>query len=331
MRIYGNEQLQAFISDAAENGTLSHTYIISGAAGSGKHTIALFTAAALSPEYVKKIDAGNCPDIIYINSGDNRKSIGVDSIRSVRSRASLSPNELDYKMFIIEDAQTMTVQAQNALLKLLEEPPRDVYILLLCENTTGLLPTVLSRSPVLKTQVFSEEELSDYLLENEKKASALKERDAEAYRRLIMSSGGSIGTAKKLLSARSAGADSEDKAYNFLKLLGSREKAEFVLFVSGLTSKRDELDAFFDGLEKAVRDVILYNSATKEVSPVIFHDSPVIFHDKEKLHSVADKFTGEDLCRLAEETISAHERLDLNVNIKLTLIQYSRAVWNAVY
>ena len=133
----GNEKLKALLGAHIAEGKLSHAYIFEGDDGSGKMTCALSAAASLACE--KRNDAlsplpcGKCascrkifglfsPDV-HIVSPKEKKSIGVDAIRDITSSLYISPNENDYCVYIIDDAHLMTAQAQNALLKSLEEPP----------------------------------------------------------------------------------------------------------------------------------------------------------------------------------------------------------------
>ena len=138
--IIGNSSLKSKLLSDILSDTLSHAYIIQGKKGSGKHTVAYMTAAALSCEKVsdtnapvpclncpscKKILQKKSPDVITITRED-KATIGVDAVRFLRNDVRIVPNDLDYKIYIIEDADTMTTQAQNAFLLTLEEPPKYV-------------------------------------------------------------------------------------------------------------------------------------------------------------------------------------------------------------
>lgn len=97
--------------------------------------------------HCKKAKDGNHPDVVFVEEPDKkRKTISVDLIRWVREDAIVRPNEADRKIYVIPKADTMTREAQNALLKVLEEPPAYAMFLLLCANDTDLLPTIRSRT-----------------------------------------------------------------------------------------------------------------------------------------------------------------------------------------
>ena len=100
----------------------------------------------------KKAQSGSHPDIISVEAEEKKKTISVDVIRKMRDDAYIMPNEADKKIYIIKQAQTMQPYAQNALLKILEEPPRFALFILLCEYHTELLPTVLSRCVVFNIE-----------------------------------------------------------------------------------------------------------------------------------------------------------------------------------
>ncbi|MBQ1282001.1 MAG: hypothetical protein IIY16_07135 [Oscillospiraceae bacterium] len=89
---------------------------------------------------------GGHPDVLFVDGGDKPRSFGVDLVRMVRSDARIRPNEADRKVYILAQAHNMTEQAQNALLKILEEPPGYAVFLLTCESAQQLLPTVRSRA-----------------------------------------------------------------------------------------------------------------------------------------------------------------------------------------
>lgn len=141
-------------------GRLSHAYIVSGPAGSGAEELAqwLATAFVCSGEgqrpcgvcsHCRKAEGGIHPDIIRVSIPSDKRSILVDQIRTMRADAYIRPNEADRKVFIIEDAQTMKDEAQNALLKVLEDGPSYAAFLLLTEHPQQLLSTIRSRCETL--------------------------------------------------------------------------------------------------------------------------------------------------------------------------------------
>ena len=180
-------------------GSFSHAYIIEGVKGSGKHSIARLSAAALSCERKNDDSAplpcGKCeacrkileflsPDVITVGT-EGKATLGVDSIRFMREDVYTPPNDLEHKIYIIEDADKMTVQAQNAFLLTLEEPPTYAGFILLCENAGALLETIRSRAPILRTEPISRQNIDRYITANDKRAATLKATAPKDYAELI--------------------------------------------------------------------------------------------------------------------------------------------------
>jgi len=127
----GNEQLINYLSSAIDDNCLPHALIFEGPEGSGKTTVALSVSAALDPQYADKIKRLQSPDVTLHAPEENKKSIGIAMIRDLKAKAFIKPQELAVRVFIIDCASAMTDEAQNALLKILEEPPSNVYFMLL--------------------------------------------------------------------------------------------------------------------------------------------------------------------------------------------------------
>ena len=163
----GNEKLKERLERDIAAGRLAHAYMIEGPEGSGKKTLAKLIAAAAAcresdPPCMKcvscdKIMRGQSPDVITVEAESGKVQLGVDVIRRLREDSVFAANDLDTKTYIFPAADTMNIQAQNALLKLLEEPPDGVRFLLLTENAQGLLATIRSRAPLLRTEALKDD------------------------------------------------------------------------------------------------------------------------------------------------------------------------------
>ena len=201
--LLGNDQLKQNLTQSLSKGHVSHFYLIAGPEGSGKHTLAHLLAAALlckgEPKPClhctpcRKILDGSHPDFITVDDPE-KKTVTVDLIRQARADMYVQPNESDYKIYLFPRAQDMGIPGQNALLKVLEEPPAYGVFLLLTDNPDKLLPTVRSRCTLLKMQALPRKVLLEALSREFPDASR---EDLEA---AALRSGGFLGQAKALLS-----------------------------------------------------------------------------------------------------------------------------------
>ncbi|MDE5598188.1 MAG: DNA polymerase III subunit delta, partial [Lachnospiraceae bacterium] len=175
--IIGQEQLKEHLQNAISMNKVSHAYIINGERSSGKEFIAKVFATALQCEKdgvepcgechsCKQAGSDNHPDIIFV-SHDKPNTIGVEDIRAqINNDIAIKPYSSPRKVYIMNEGEKMTVQAQNALLKTLEEPPEYAVILILTANVDSLLPTILSRCVVLNMKPVPDNKVKKYLMED---------------------------------------------------------------------------------------------------------------------------------------------------------------------
>ena len=271
--LYGNQAAKEQLGHSAETDSLSHALIIEGASGSGKTTLTKqLIASALCEHRHEKgapLPCGACracrlvaenkaADVRFISRGD-RATLGVDAVRAEKADMYLAPNEFERKFYVFEDAHTLTVQAQNALLIALEEPPRNVHIILLCESADALLTTVKSRARLYKMQRFSVDEILSWLSREKPIAvSAYSEKRDELYT-ILTEADGCIGRALSLLEEKKAAELFCDREVinKLLSALGSRSFLKLCTAFSLLPSKREELNASLSSLLRALRDLIL--------------------------------------------------------------------------
>lgn len=255
--LYGNGQLKTYISGRIAEGQLPHALIFEGPEGSGKLTVALMTAAMLCPEYADKIQSRLSLDVTVHELEAGKKSIGVALIRDIRESAYIKPQELPVRVFIIRTAHLMTTEAQNALLKIFEEPPKGVHFFLLTENASALLPTVRSRAPVLRMSVFDDEELISYVVSTNQKAQNLQKNSPETLEMLIRSCSGSIGQAEAKLGAPNADAEKlRERTRELIDLLSAAKRDGILLFFVKSKLDRSELDELLLNLAFAIRDML---------------------------------------------------------------------------
>ena len=200
--LLGNERLKDNLRSSINRGRISHFYLISGPAGSGKRTLARLLAAAIlcrsqekpcgtCPACRKVLGAGH-PDFITIDDPE-KKTVPVDLVRQARSDMYVRPNESDHKIYLFPRGQDMAEPSQNALLKILEEPPSYGVFLLLTENPEKLLPTVRSRCTQLSLTALPEALLRQVLQQK------FLQADSDTIQSAITRSGGFLGQALALM------------------------------------------------------------------------------------------------------------------------------------
>ena len=198
--LLGNRQLKENLTAALSRGRISHFYLISGPAGSGKKTLSRLLSAAihckssnkpcLTCPACRKVMADTHPDVITVTDPEH-KNIAVKIVRDMREDMFVRPNESDRKVYVF--AQSLADEGQNALLKVLEEPPAYGVFILLSENPESLLTTVRSRCTELKLLP-----LPQQLLENTL-SREFADADPETVTAAVERSGGYLGQAKQIM------------------------------------------------------------------------------------------------------------------------------------
>lgn len=329
-QIVGNDRLKERLAPKLCAGSLVHALILEGAVGSGKKTLALQIAMAAACQHraspthplpcgecpsCRRIVEGLSPDVIRIQHSPDKVTIGIEQVRTLREEVRALPNDLDVKVYIIEGADTMTMQAQNALLLTLEEPPPFVLFLLLTTDASALLETIRSRAPIFRMQPVCDEEMRAFL---EKKATGGARwlmDNGENTQAILRIANGSIGRALTLLD-RAVGEPqilARERAKRTCELLASTgASAELLLLFLSFPTSRDDLSAQLATIKEALRDLILLSQS--EHAPLIF------FTDREAATDLALRFPTGRLFRYSELTEAALSALAMNANVRLTLI-----------
>ena len=328
----GNRRLLNRLESELRSATLSHAYIIEGAEGFGKHTLAMQLSAALECESrndpsaslpcgtcpaCRKILSGNSPDVIFINRGD-KATLGVEVIRAMHADVYVPPNDGDNKIYIIEEAHLMTVQAQNAFLLTLEEPPSYVRFFLLCNTVAPLLETVRSRAPTLRLEPIPTNTVGETLCERERSAKLLREQSPEEFRELLIAANGSIGRALQLLDPklRKPILQRRGTAREFLSLcMASHNSGAVLSFLNGLGQKREEILLQLEEITVCIRDLFVCKQT--EQAPLCF------FSDREQALNLSYRFSAPELLRISAGLETAADSLRANANVRLTLTAFA--------
>lgn len=313
--IIGQEQLKDHLRSALAAHKISHAYIINGEKSSGKEFIAKIFAMALQCERgevdpcqechsCKQALSDNQPDIIRVTH-EKPNSISVDDIRSqINNDVAIKPYSSPYKVYIVNEAEKMTVQAQNAILKTLEEPPEYAVIILLTTNVNALLPTILSRCVVLNMKPVADDLVRKYLME-EMQVPDYKAEVCVAFAR------GNIGKAKMLASSE----DFENvkaEALSLLKYIQDMELTEIVAAIKKINDYKMDVNDYLDIMAIWYRDVLLYK-ATNDLNHLVFRD------EIQTIRKIAGRCSYEGLESVIEALQKAKNRLNANVNFDLTM------------
>ncbi len=313
--IVGHKQVVSHLQNAIDCGKVSHAYIIHGEHGAGKRILAEVLSTTLQCEEGKNDSCGICrsckqamsknqPDIIYVTH-EKPNTISVDDIREqVVDTVDVRPYSSRYKIYIIDEADKMTPQAQNALLKTIEEPPEYAVILLLVSNISTMLPTVLSRCLTLKLGTVEDKLIKEYLMEH----LHLPDYSADM---CVAFAGGFLGKAVRLASNEDFNAMKQN-LIALLRNLPQMELNELVRKVKELQEYKLRMDDFFDILIVWFRDVLLFK-ATNDHNSIIFKD------ETSGIVKQASISGYDGLERIIEAIEKAKVRLKANVNFELTL------------
>jgi DNA polymerase-3 subunit delta' len=313
--IVGQEQIKEHLMNVLAAGKVSHAYILNGEKSSGKEFIARVFAMALQCEKGGNNPCQEChscrqalsynqPDIIYV-SHEKPNTISVDDIRTqVNNDVAIKPYSSPHKVYIINEAEKMTPQAQNAILKTLEEPPEYAVIMLLTTNVNALLPTILSRCVVLNMKPVSDDKVREFLM----KEMQIPDYKAEV---CVAFARGNIGKAKALASSEDF-EHVKSEALSLLKYIQDMEIYEIVTAIKKINDYKLDISDYMDIISIWYRDVLLFK-ATNDVNHLVFREEITA------LRKVAGRSSYEGIEEVIKALDTAKKRLDANVNFDLTM------------
>lgn len=319
--VIGHEQIVDHLTMAVQVNKISHAYIFHGETGMGKLFLAKRFAKLLqceerqegeAPERLRpcgvcksclQAEGGNHPDIIYVTH--EKAGIGVDDIRSqLNAGMGIKPYSSRYKIYMVADADKMTEQAQNALLKTIEEPPSYGIVLLLASNINRLLPTVRSRCVALPVKTVETEKIKEYLMGHWNVPDYAAQMAAEF-------SGGNIGRATRYALSEEF-VQMKEEVLQFLRRMDELELYERVETVKKMGEYKSEIKDCIDLMILWFRDVLMLK-ATGDPNRLIYRD------DYTYIAAQAEKRGYESLEQGIEAMDKAKQRLDANVNFDTTI------------
>ena len=313
--IIGQEQIKEHLQNALASHKISHAYIINGEKSSGKEYIAKVFAMALQCEKggaepcqechsCKQVLSKNQPDIIRLTH-EKPNTISVDDIRKqVNGDVAIKPYSSPYKIYIINEAEKMNAQAQNALLKTLEEPPEYAVILLLTANLNALLPTIISRCVVLNMKPVPDEKVRRFLME-QMQVPDYKADVCVAFAR------GNVGKAKALASSEEF-ENVKNEALSLVKYIKDMELHEIMAAIKKISEYKLEINDYFDIMAIWYRDVLLFK-ATQDVNHLVFRE------ELTAIRKCAQRSSYEGIENIVKALDTAKHRLDANVNFELVM------------
>lgn len=323
--LIGNIETKARLGRAIEAGTLPHAFLIGGPSGSGKSTLALQIAAAMnclsknvgsSPlpcgncSNCRRISEGNYPDVKLLAKKKDKATLGVEAVKDFREDMFLSSTESEHKIYIIDDAECMTPEAQNALLKVLEEPPTAVSIILLARECDRILTTIKSRSQYIAMSRFEDSELSRHLLSVSAEARAMNIADSSKFSELIISADGRLGLALELMNRKSSEEITEERneIIELIRAIGKNGSyADVYTAISRFPTKRAELCVTLERLINALRDltVIRYDQNAKTL----------FFPSQSEAKELCGNIPAKRLINVYDAVNEAHGLIGRNANV----------------
>lgn len=315
--IIGQEHIKEHIKSSIRTGKISHAYMICGEVASGKEFIANAFANALVCENLSdecescgkchaciQFQTKNHPDIITVTH-QKPNLVSVEDIREqIIADVSIKPYSSRWKVYILNEAEKMTTQAQNALLKTLEEPPEYVVIMLLTTNTQMMLSTIISRCISLNLRPVEDKTLRSYLMKEIK----IPDYQADI---CVAFARGNVGKAKSLAVSEEFDAI-KNESLRVLKYINNMDVSDIIETLKKLTEYKLSVDDFLDIMMVWYRDVLMYK-ATMDADVLVFKEEGEFIRKRAGL-SAYDGI--EEIINAIEKT---KVRLNANVNFELAM------------
>ena len=313
--VLGHEQTIAHMKKAIELNKVSHAYIINGEKGSGKKLLAGIFAQTLQCEKkgtepcmqcqsCRQAVSMNQPDIIRVTH-EKPNTISVEDIRGqLNGDIQIKPYSSPYKIYIVDEAEKLSPQAQNALLKTIEEPPAYAVILLLTTNTGMLLPTILSRCVVLDLKPVASDKIKNYLMED----LQIPDYQADVCTAFAQ---GNVGKARRLALSDNF-TEMLEHAIHLVKYISEMDVSDLIEDLKKIGTYKMEINDYLDLLMVWYRDVLMFK-ATQDADNLIFTEEMNAIREKAKESSY------EGLECILKALEKAKIRLNANVNFDMVM------------
>lgn len=313
--VLGQDLIKSFFRNSIRTGNVPHACILAGEAGMGKRKLAQAFAEALLCENGGEEACGQChscrqnaggshPDLIFVTH-EKPSSIGVKDVREqIQDTMAIRPYNGRYKVYIVDEGELMTVQAQNALLKTIEEPPPYGVILLLTTNLNAFLPTILSRCIQLKCKPVSDQAGRKYLMDR----LQVSEADAEIYAAFAR---GNMGKMIELATSEKF-QNMYDRMVCLLKNIKTMDISELLAYIREMKDEETDIYDCLDFMQLWYRDILMYK-VTRDVNLMIFKN------ERNAVNEICEKSGYDGLELIIQAIDKARIRLNANVNQDLAL------------
>ena len=308
MKIYGNDLVIQTFQNMLKNDRMAHSFLIYGEKGLGKKTMADYLAMMLVCEnenkpcgicrYCKNAAAHIHPDIIYAEHSGKLGGFSVDTIRSICADVYIKPNNSDTKIYLFTDADNITVQAQNSLLKLIEEPPPYAYFIFTATDRNIILETIRSRIISLSASEVSRETAVKALQEKE-----ISEEDAG---KAVSVFGGNIGLCLEYLQDGEL-KSSVDLTKKITDCIINRDEYGLLKNLTDASADKNLLKSVLKMTDKIIRDALAVKYSENSISGCYADGAQIL----------SGSLTVNACGRLHEAIDRAYSLIDKNINIKL--------------
>lgn len=325
--MYGYEVLhEAIAENLIENvrrSLASHAYIFEGERGVGADMCARLFATALVCERKESTPCGTCnacimakagthPDIYTVTPADGKRNITVDKIREIVNDAYTKPYESGKKVYIISYGDDMNEQAQNAFLKVLEEPPQYAVFVILAENYESLLQTVRSRCTRIKFPPVTDRKIREYI------ATHFPD-ETEKTKFLVQYAGGIVGNVEKILGTENFTDLRYDALLKLENLLSSR-KTDAFLVAEFLEENKEDVDLILTFWQGFLHDVMLIQNDAKS----LIQSSDFI----DKLINISGKYDEKEIINAQEAILLAQKMRKRYVNLRAMALRLAFSIKN---
>lgn len=319
----GQEKIKKVLKEIIQKNKLSHAYMFEGLDGMGKATLSkIFTQAVLC-EDKNNSPCGNCKSCIKVSSGNHPDfftvspkvlSIGVDEIRKLQDDIIIKPIESEKKVYLIEQADKMTEQAQNCLLKTLEEPPGDSLLILCVKNSGAMLKTIQSRCVSIKFEAYKTDEIKAVLRKNN-----ISNEELLGFASFF--SQGVLGKAFSIVSNEFM--QIREDIIDFLSnIYGSR--IENLLKISSyLETKKDMIEDVFDIISSWYRDLAICKASGNERLLINSDKKDIILKN-------IQNYSEQDIVQIVKKIEEARRDIKRNVNLPMVLDNMLIGFWEVV-